>query len=435
VQRLPSVSKGPLLRAMSKARASPAVTYSRRHAHFLLFRLKKHTEANQILTTQLKASRTRSERILNGGPSSSRSLDADRAISARVSQLATQNALLAEEVQRQREAGKEKTQTLRARKEAVLQRRKALALAAANHGQKRNLVAEIEETRRATLLLGQRLRHARRVLVLETIDIFGVKRAPKEDPKGKGKMVAHDWEIVGLTMPPPERFIGGFVSAAVSRSAADRQTEYTSGHINAVFEHLVHLLVTITEYLDIVLPFTPQWQGIASASDDAIASTSFTPQTRMQTPTRSNTRHIGRIHLSASQTLPFIRSSQNTVALATHDVTTPPTLQKRALLHVSSSREKWKRRQRKHPDQTPLPSSEITTARGTRDKHREKEDHLNLAYTLLLLDVLYIAETQGVMWFKDTPRARSTKEGGATGPLVSPLRLIDDLRWSEGLGR
>lgn len=408
------------------------VSYHKRHAHILLFRLKKHTEANQILTTQLKASRTRSERILNGAPSSSRSLDADRAITARVSQLATQNALLAKEVQRQRDACKERSRMLRARKEEVIQRRKALALAAARNGPERDLAAKIEETRRARLLLGQRLRHARRVLVLETIDIFGVRRAPKEDAKGKGKMVADDWEIVGLTMPPPERFIGEIFSAIMSIFLADQQIEYPSGHINAVFEHLVHLLVTISEYLDIILPFTPQWQGIASASDDATASTSLTPHTR---PSRSGTRHIGRIYLSTSQTLPFIRSPQNSVASA-HDTATQPILQKRALLHVSSSREKWKRRQRKHPDQPPPPSSEVAATRGTRDKHREKEDHLNHAYTMLLLDVLYIAETQGVIWFKkDMSHGKSIKEKEATGPLVSPLRLIDDLRWSEGLGR
>lgn len=81
-------------------------------------------------------------------------------------------------------------------------------MASATHAHERDLVAEIADTRRATLLLGQRLRHARRVLVLETIDIFGIKRTHREDVRGKGKMTADDWEIVGLTMPRPERFTG-----------------------------------------------------------------------------------------------------------------------------------------------------------------------------------------------------------------------------------
>ena len=181
---------------------------SRHFTHVLLSRLKKHTEANRILTTQLNASRTRSERILIGAPSSSRSLDADRVLSARVSQLATQNTQLVEEVQRQREACKKRGQALRSRKETVLERRKFLASASARQGQERNLITEIADTRRATVLLGQRLQHARRVLVGEAIEIFGVKRTQREDVRGKGKMAADDWEIVGLTMPPPQRFAG-----------------------------------------------------------------------------------------------------------------------------------------------------------------------------------------------------------------------------------
>ena len=54
---------------------------------------------------------------------------------------------------------------------------------------------------------------------------------------------------------------------------------------------------------------------------------------------------------------------------------------------------------------------------------------------MLLLDVLYVAQTQDVAWLKDALQASFRKDGSAAGLVVSPLRLIDDLRWSEGLGR
>lgn len=195
------------------------------------------------------------------------------------------------------------------------------------------------------------------------------------------------------------------------------------------------------------MPFTPQWQGVASTVDNAAdeagshgsksgyGSATLLTQSRMPTTIRSATRHIGRIHLSASTNIPFIRFPQDSAALSTSESAIPPALQKRALLYVSSSREKWKRRQRKHPDQAPQPSSETTAPRGTRDKHQEKEDHLNLSYTMLLLDLMYLAQTQGVTWLKDALEASRLNDGSAAGLMVSPLRLIDDLRWSEGLGR
>ena len=158
-------------------------------------------------------------------------------------------------------------------------------------------------------------------------------------------------------------------------------------------------------------------------------------QSRARGITTSPTRHIGKIHLSASTNIPFIRSPEDTVALPNQELAIPPNLQKRALLYVSSSREKWKRRQRKSPDQLPPPSSDTTASRGSRDKHREKEDHLNLAYSMLLLDVLYVAQTQGVAWLKNALQTSFKKDGSAAGLVVSPVRLIDDLRWSEGLGR
>lgn len=204
-----------------------------------------------------------------------------------------------------------------------------------------------------------------------------------------------------------------------------RLIEYSATHLNAVFEHLVHLVSTITGYLDLVLPFTPQWQGLSSSA--AAAGTGREPGLT-NVPKTVRAPHVGKIFLSAATNIPFIHSPP--LAPPTPTPTLTPgedprhflaTLQKRALLYVSSSREKYKRRQRKHP--TPEPDI-------SRDKQRDKEDHLNLAYSMLLLDLVYLAQTQGVGWVLDA------LEAGVGGwGVVCPLRLVDDLRWSDGLGR
>lgn len=94
------------------------------------------------------------------------------------------------------------------------------------------------------------------------------------------------------------------------------------------------------------------------------------------------------------------------------------------MLYVSSSREKWKRRQQRR-DPGP-PSSRSGGGGGGsegRDKHRDKEEHLVLGYTMLLLDLIYLGSTQGVpVW-------------GEEQALPHPLEVLDSLRHAEDLGR
>ncbi|KAK4690051.1 hypothetical protein P7C73_g73, partial [Tremellales sp. Uapishka_1] len=72
-----------------------------------------------------------------------------------------------------------------------------------------------------------RLTHARRVLVREAIDVFGLRK--------KG-----EWEIAGMPIPSPETF-----------------RLYPSTSINGALLHTTHLLSLITTYLSITLPFIP----------------------------------------------------------------------------------------------------------------------------------------------------------------------------------
>lgn len=179
--------------------------------------------------------------------------------------------------------------------------------------------------------------------------------------------------------------------------------------------------------MDVQLPFVPQWQGLSSnhtpgsrdgegtQEKDTAATTTTTRRSAGSSANEGTRRkpHVGKIFLSATTTLPFIHLPSTSA----NEDEPLPILQKRAMLYVSSSRDKWRRRQRK---QHHVHAGEVEE-KG-RDKHRDKEDHLNLAYSMLLLDLLYLATTQGVL-FPDTGEAQ-----------VNPLRLLHDLRHSEELG-
>lgn len=190
-----------------------------------------------------------------------------------------------------------------------------------------------------------------------------------------------------------------------------------------MFDHLVHLLGLITAYLDVQLPFVPQWQGLSSnhvpGSRDGEKTpqrdtTTTNPRSPINAPTR-RTPHIGKIFLSATPAIPFIHLPSPASTTTDEPL---PILQKRAMLYVSSSRDKWRRRQRKLHAAHPGEPEE-----KARDKHRDKEDHLNLAYSMLLLDLLYLGKTQGV------PSPDIGEEAQ-----VNPLRLLHDLGHSEELG-
>ncbi|KAJ9108883.1 hypothetical protein QFC21_000204 [Naganishia friedmannii] len=571
--------------------------------------LKKHTEANQILHTQLKASKTRSQVILYGAghpnigngkepsisssllsslpdtpgfkhaeavrrshkqstPGSTSGLDEHRDLSAKISQLKSQNLALDREVARLKATSSEKRVDVRGRKAEVEQRRarlkrvcqpppdtttlQVLEWLRTSRDQPENkcipaLTSDLDvvkhnlsETARANSQVYSQLVHARRVLVSEAITIFGIQRTDSMDSglsttgrrrakvsDNRGTQAEEEWEIAGLQMPSPEMFTGiSFVARILAfglktdqRSLLD-DPDYPSIHLNAVFDHMIHLLWTITGYLDLVLPFTPQWQGSAnstnmdvSAADDTPSgsmadfasldqyvmdwkgsglqyassalnafgravprgtphpdtsgSTTFASQSHKETTVMAEssethhnvprqqvrTPHIGKIFITATVTAPYLRLPTDVISAEQGSDTLPnphPFLQKRPLLNVSSSRDKWKKRQWKREAQLRVqgdhrPSVDPQRQGGeavpaVRDKHKEKEDHLNLAYAMLMMDVLYIAQSQGVLWVKEildeTGDSADTSSLGKAihSLLVNPLRLLDDLRWSPGLG-
>lgn len=155
--------------------------------------MKNHTEANHILTTQLKASRTRCERILSASPG----LDAHRQLAADIYTLETQNTALEDHVHRSSTARTKRLTSLRARKEEITRRRQTLR--SLRLPQTDEIRETITSTERTTQKLEEEVTHARRILVREALDVFALR--PADD----------DWEIAGLRMPAPARFTGTFL--------------------------------------------------------------------------------------------------------------------------------------------------------------------------------------------------------------------------------
>lgn len=87
--------------------------------------------------------------------------------------------------------------------------------------------------------VGKRVIQARRVLVREVVDVFGVQRAGKA------------WEIAKVELPAPEALRSELPPLSTLTP------DYTSLNINAALVHTIHLLSLMTRYLSIALPFTP----------------------------------------------------------------------------------------------------------------------------------------------------------------------------------
>ncbi|OXB33524.1 hypothetical protein J007_06808 [Cryptococcus neoformans] len=92
-----------------------------------------------------------------------------------------------------------------------------------------SLRASIKQVHSQQQVITSRIIHARRVLVREAVNVFGVRQ------RSSG-----DWEIAGIPLPDPETF-----------------RVYPSSSINAALSHVIHLVSLITTYLSISLPFVP----------------------------------------------------------------------------------------------------------------------------------------------------------------------------------
>lgn len=110
-----------------------------------------------------------------------------------------------------------------------------------------DLRAQIAFVRAQHREVGKRIIQARRVLVREVVDVFGVQRR-------KG------WEIAGIELPAPENFRCAFPPLFHGQHTADR-TVHPSMSINAAFMHTIHLLALLTRYLSIEVPFEPTPQA------------------------------------------------------------------------------------------------------------------------------------------------------------------------------
>jgi hypothetical protein len=303
------------------------------------------------------------------------------------------------------------------------------------------------------------------------------------------------------------------------------QTGYHSNHLNAILIHTLHLLHLLSTYLTTRLPFS--WAWSESPGDPA----SFLPSTTTGFavyPAEEGGRMVGRPVFSVGEGLAFgravsVRRAEKRKELSrpargaglavdgrrdddavfeedeedeeeedTHDQNDPDQEEswadtedlrlwkKKAVLYVSTSREKWKRRQNAihtsagvgrvdregHPDriqrearslhqrghyqqQPKQPgendrdgSADKPEKQPKRDKYQVKEDQMILGYAMLCYDVACLGWMNGVNL--DLERSRSClgqQEAGSEGAevvdwekVLNPLRVIGEMVKSERLG-
>ncbi|KIR25881.1 hypothetical protein I309_05321 [Cryptococcus deuterogattii LA55] len=108
-------------------------------------------------------------------------------------------------------------------------RRESLSMLKSKPSPALSLRASIKQVHSQQQVITSRIIHARRVLVREAVNVFGVRQ------RSSG-----DWEIAGIPLPDPEFF-----------------RVYPSSSINAALSHVIHLVSLITTYLSVSLPFVP----------------------------------------------------------------------------------------------------------------------------------------------------------------------------------
>ncbi len=410
VQGMPPKARIVLLRALCQEWVSPQAVETRYDAECAAVSFTSHANATSVLSTQLALSRTRCERILSGtaGPadevasvlrskSRRRGLAAERIVRAEVCALEAHNERLGQEVQQLEATLTSRWGELRDRRADVQRRR--LAMQSHQGGQDPEvhlLRSALSTLRQQTAETHAHLVAARRILVQEVVDVFGIirtsssRKAALEHPE-----TADRHSIAGLDMPSPRRF-----------------GAYSSTHVNGTLQHLVHLLSLLADYLGIVLPFRLHWarEGQVKLGD----SPPF----------------IGKVHLDAAEALPFIQvnpSRRRFPRLPTTDSRDSDSsgtssdidflLSKPKMLYVSTGREKWRKAEGdKHKTKVEGAASAVlvskrsspdgaVVARGGHvaddqdpkmDRRARKEEELVDAYTMLKVDMLYLAATQGL---------------------------------------
>ena len=312
-----------------------------------------------------------------------------------------------------------------------------------------------------------------------------------------------EMEIAGLRFPSPARFTGKsqLHSFSLGRYRQIHQVQRSltlyaslgnsSNHLNAVLSHTLHLLHLLSLYLTIRLPFTWAW----SDSPAGPAASTSKPGFEVY-PAAEAGRMIGKPVFTAGESLAFGRSvplrrvdrgetrAEHPVKRVTSDddavfedddesnhgqnvgsdeQDSPDWAddedlrlwRKKAVLYVSTSREKWKRRQSllQPPVSTSVQPREKTKSidregpapRGSpplgegkdavksekqakRDKYQVKEDQMILAYAMLCYDVDCLA------WMNGVDLADRGGDEVDWDRVLNPLRLIWESVESETLG-
>ncbi|KAH8090407.1 UV radiation resistance protein/autophagy-related protein 14 [Filobasidium floriforme] len=386
-----------------------------------------------------------------------------------------------------------------------------------------SLKTRLDTQRREDRLVQDEIRAARKVLLKEVVDVFGVRpcrplngigvedvdgsRVGKGDGVDLGRE-EWDMEIAGLIFPSP----GGF-------------TGYHSNHLNAILMHTLHLLHLLSTYLTTRLPFS--WAWSESPGDPASFLPSSTAGFAVY-PAEEGGRMVGRPVFSAGEGLAFGRAASVRRAEKRKEQTRPTRgaglavddrndddavfeedeedeeeegtygqndpdqegswsdkedlrlWKKKAVLYVSTSREKWKRRQNAihtsagvgrvdregHPDriqpearshhqhghyqqQPKQPgendrdgSADKPEKQPKRDKYQVKEDQMILGYAMLCYDVACLGWMNGVNLDLETSRSRTEQhEAGREeadevdwDKVLNPLRVIREMVRSERLG-
>ncbi|CAK9786681.1 hypothetical protein CC85DRAFT_286829 [Cutaneotrichosporon oleaginosum] len=185
-----------------------------------------HTAMKHEIAGQVATARATAERLLEGGdaPGATAWRELRAAVAAgeaRVAALRAKIARVADEAARIR-ASTASAATVRLRRQTLEDAMRAVP-------SDEEVAARTAAVRQQQREVGKRIIQARKVLVREAVDVFGVQRT-------------RDWEIAGLELPPPDLF-----------------RVHPSATINAALVHTVHLVSLLMSYLSLALPFEPAW--------------------------------------------------------------------------------------------------------------------------------------------------------------------------------
>lgn len=205
----------------------------------------KHEIAGQVATARATA-----ERLLHGGngaPGAAewRELRANvAAANSRVAALRAKIERTADNAARSELVGMVELTPVRASTppaDTIRLRRQMLEDAARSIPTQEDMATRTAAVRQQQREVGKRIIQARKVLVREAVDVFGVQRT-------------RGWEIAGLELPPPDLFRSGFLHLWRLLTAV-----HPSAATNAALVHTIHLLSLLTSYLSLALPFEPLW--------------------------------------------------------------------------------------------------------------------------------------------------------------------------------